>query len=233
MRLTASCALIAAGVLAVVGGCGGGGPADRRASAASGATGAPRVDAAVATTDRVRARGLTRKHPRRYRKVCRRQADQAPAGARTCPPLLPTGRLAVLYSGRLGGREGDPGGFSADLASPSISRVGDTRVQTNGGHWRYDVAWTPSARAIAVDRNVVHPPNATRRSSCHRQRVAGRRMRVCRVVPHEQGGGINGGHIAYVWRDGTTAYVISLHGYRNRTRARAMMRALVNAVAAP
>ena len=58
-------------------------------------------------------------------------------------------------------------------------------------------------------------------------------MRVCRVVPHEDGGGINGGHIAYVWRDGGTTYVVSLHDYRNRNRARLMMGALVDAVRQP
>jgi hypothetical protein len=143
--------------------------------------------------------------------------------------LAPDGRLAVLYSGRIGGRDSGLGGFSADLASPSIGRVDGTPVQTNGGHWRYDVAWTKRARDFAVDRNVVRPPRAARPSACHRRRVAGQRMRMCRVAPHERGGGINGGHIAYVWRDGTIAYVISLHGYGNRARTRAMMRALVDA----
>jgi hypothetical protein len=232
MTLTARCALIAVGALLLAGGCGGGDRPDQRASAANHTAGAPPVPGSSSMTDRELTLGLTRKHPRRYRTVCRRQAEQAPAGARTCPPLVPEGRLAILYSGRLGGRDSDLGGFSADLASPSIGRVDGKQVQTNGGHWRYDVAWTQSAREFAVDRNVIRPPRASRRSSCHRRRVAGQRMRVCRVVPHEQGGGVNGGHIAYVWRDRTIAYVISLHGYRNRARARAMMRALVNAVAA-
>ena len=57
-------------------------------------------------------------------------------------------------------------------------------------------------------------------------------MRVCRVVPHEQGGGVNGGHIAFVWRHASAAYVITLHSYRNRPRARAMMRAFAEAILA-
>jgi hypothetical protein len=179
------------------------------------------------------ALGLTRKRPRRYRTVCAKQAEQAPAGSERCPPLIPKGRLAILYSGRLGGRDADPGGFSADLASPSIAHLRGRRVETNGGHWRYDVAWTAGARETAVARGVIRPPNAARRSTCRRRVVAGQRMRVCRVVPYEDGGGINGGHIAYVWRHGSTAYVISLHGYRNRLRARAMMGALVDAVGVP
>src|SRR5215207_2331890 len=113
-----------------------------------------------------RALGLTRRHPQRYRGVCAEQAEQAPAGSRTCPPLIPKGRLAVLYSGRLGGRDAKPGGFSADLASPSIGRVRNTRVETNGGPWRYDVAWTAGARESAVTPGIVRPPNASRRSSC-------------------------------------------------------------------
>ncbi len=189
-----------------------------------------RVTPSVASSS---ALGLTRKHPRRYRKVCGKQADQAPAGAGTCPPLIPKGHLAILYSGRLGGREADPGGFSADLASPSISHLDGAHVETNGGHWHYDVAWTAAARQMAIARGVIHPPNAAHRSKCRRRDVEGQRMRVCRVVPYQQGGGINGGHIAYVWRDGDTAYVVSLHGYRNSPRARAMIGALVDAVGDP
>jgi hypothetical protein len=228
MTLDRGSALVAISlVLAITLGCG-----NRPRTEARGDGDTPQRSATTSTAD-ARALGLTRRHPRRYRRVCARQVEQAPAGSRTCPPLIPKGRLAVLYSGRLGGRDAEPGGFSADLASPSIGRVGNKRVETNGGHWRYDVAWTDGAREIAVTLGIVRPPNARRRSSCRRRRVNGQAMRVCRVVPHEDGGGINGGHIAYVWRDGGTTYVVSLHDYRNRNRARLMVGALVDAVRQP
>jgi hypothetical protein len=51
-------------------------------------------------------------------------------------------------------------------------------------------------------------------------------MEACRVVPYQQGGGLNGGHIAYVWNHAGVTYVISVHGYANEPRARAMMTAL-------
>ena len=60
--------------------------------------------------------------------------------------------------------------------------------------------------------------------------MATRRMLACAAVPYEQGGGVNGAHIAYVWEHGPVAYVTSVHGYPNERRLRAMMAALVAAV---
>ena len=40
---------------------------------------------------------------------------------------------------------------------------------------------------------------------------------------------MNGDHIAYVWDDARITYVISVHGYANEPRARAMMAALTAA----
>jgi hypothetical protein len=51
-------------------------------------------------------------------------------------------------------------------------------------------------------------------------------MTACRVVAHNRGGGLNGGHIAYVWDHAGIAYVLSVHGYANEPRARAMIAAL-------
>ena len=174
--------------------------------------------------------GLTRHHPRAYRRVCARQAEQAPKVAETCPPLIPSGHLSVLYAGPFGGREGDRGGYSSDLESASLQRIDGKPVEANGGHWRYDVAWTTHAKRLAIT-GVTRPADADEPSSCHVERVRGRHMRVCRVAPHDKGGGINGGHIAYIWRRAGVAYVISLHGYPNRPRARAMMASLADAVA--
>jgi hypothetical protein len=53
------------------------------------------------------------------------------------------------------------------------------------------------------------------------------RVEACRVVPYEEGGGLNGGHIAYVWTNGRVTFVVSLHGYANEPRARAMTLALI------
>ena len=54
-------------------------------------------------------------------------------------------------------------------------------------------------------------------------------MLACRVVAYRRGGGVNGDHIAYVWDDARITYVISVHGYANEPRARAMMAALTAA----
>jgi hypothetical protein len=158
--------------------------------------------------------------------VCKRQASEAPAGARTCPPLIPIGALNVAYRGRSLGRESSGGGFSADLASRSLGDL----VETNGGHWRYDVVWTPRVRRLVVENGIQRPTNASKASSCRETRIAAQLVLACRVIAHDQGGGLNGGHVAYVWDHANLAFVISIHGYANDARARAMMAALITAI---
>ena len=174
---------------------------------------------------RERALGLTRRLPAPYRRVCARQASGAPVGARTCPPLVPVGSLVVMYRGRSLGRESAGGGFSAEFASRSLNRLDDARVDSSGGHWRYDVVWEPAVKRAVVDPGIRQPRAAREPSSCERTRVAGQPMTACRVVPYRTGGGVNGGHIAYTWNRAGVAYVISLHGYANEPRTRAMIAA--------
>src|SRR3954470_23156146 len=197
-------------------GCGEHRPETRGSSPATGSS---------SSTHHARALGLTRRRPITYRRVCEQQAREAAPPARMCPPLVPSGPLKVLYSGRSLGRHSAAGGFSADLSSRSLDRLGRRRIETNGGHWRYDAAWTPAVRRTVVGL-VKRPPNARERSSCRNVRVDGQEMEACRVVPHERGGGLDGGHIAYVWNHAGVTYVISVHGYANEPRARAMMTAL-------
>jgi hypothetical protein len=102
-------------------------------------------------------------------------------------------------------------------------------MKTGGGHWRYDVVWTPSMRHAVVETAIERPTNARRPSSCRRTSLAGERMLACRVVAYNEGGGLNGGHLAYVWDHARVAFVISIHGYGNEARVRAMMAAVVAA----
>jgi hypothetical protein len=197
-------------------GCGGGHEQARRPAAPS------------ASPGHVHDLGLTRKLPAAYRRVCTEQAAYAPAGARACPPLIPHGGLKVLYAGRFSKR--DRGGYVADFSSSSLSKLGAEHIETNLGHWHYDVSWAPAARRLFVRRFVERPVNSSRASKCRRLRLGSKRVEACRVVPYDQGGGLNGGHIAYVWTHGRVSYVVSLHGYANEPRARAMTHALVGRV---
>lgn len=173
------------------------------------------------------ALGLTRKLPAVYRRVCDEQAAVAPAGARACPPLIPTGKVEVLHADPFSSRPRVGGGYLADLSSASLSALASERIETNGGHWHYDVSWTVEAGRLLVGRGVKRPTNASTGSKCRVLRLGSERVEACRVVPYEQGGGLNGGHIAYVWSNGPVTYVVSLHGYANEPRARAMTQALM------
>jgi GNAT superfamily N-acetyltransferase len=115
-------------------------------------------------SEREAALGLTRELPRAYRQVCRKQAAEAPAGARACPPLIPAGPLKVLYRGRSLGRDSRSryrgqglgsallealmralAGAGAERVSLSVEpdnparrlyeRAGFAKVGENGGSW--------------------------------------------------------------------------------------------------
>jgi hypothetical protein len=170
---------------------------------------------------------LTRKLPAAYRRVCAEQLAYAPAGAAVCPPLIPAGRLKVIDAAPFSKRKAYRGGFLADISTPSLSELGGHHVETNGGHWHYDVSWTPAVRRLLVDRGIERPAAASKPSRCRQVLLGGRRVEACHVVPYEQGGGLNGGHVAYVWTHGRVTYVVSLHGYANEPRARAITLALI------
>jgi hypothetical protein len=206
-----SCCLVA------VVGCGGGHSPARPDPAA-----VPSV-----SPSRARALALTRKLPAAYQRACAEQFAYAPVGARVCPPLIPAGRLKVIDAAPFSKRKTYRGGYLADASSESISDLGGKHVETNGGHWHYDVSWTPAVRRLLVRRGVERPPAADRPSQCRHLRLGGEGVEACRVVPYDEGGGLNGGHIAYVWTHHRVTFVVSLHGYANEPRARAMTLALM------
>lgn len=216
--MRSSGAIVAVVVALLVAGCGG--EPRRSASGAEPASAAPAVSAAEA-----RALGLTWRLPARYRRVCTEQAAYAPEGARSCPPLVPTGAMRVDWADPFSPLPRWAAGYTADLGSGSLDELRGRRIDSNGGHWRYDVAWSAAVRRLVVDRGVRRPVDAEAASSCRPVRLGGYRVQACEVPPYEQGGGINGDHVAYVWRHERTAFVLSLHGYRNEPRARAMMAA--------
>lgn len=169
----------------------------------------------------------SRKLPAAYRQACSEQFAYAPAGARVCPPLIPAGRVKVIDAAPFSKRKAYRGGYLADVSSTSLGDLDGEHVETNGGHWHYDVSWTPAVRRLLVHRGVERPANASKASECRHVLLGSERVEACRVVPYEEGGGLNGGHIAYVWTHGRVTFVVSLHGYANEPRARAMTLALI------
>jgi hypothetical protein len=204
--------VMAAGLAALTAACGGG---DARTARAAKPAGRPGL-----------ALDLTTRLPAAYRRVCARQAAAAPRRARTCPPLIPGGRLDVIDALALARPRGD---FNVDIGSASIKTLNGAAIDTNGGHWHYDVAWTPAARRLYVHRRIEHAVDGPR-SRCTHLQLAAEPVEACRVAPYDQGGGLEGGHIAYVWDDARVSYAISLHGYANEPRVQAMMAALIERV---
>jgi hypothetical protein len=200
-----------------VGGCGAGdgdgtGDADVKAApAARAARAAQRL-------------GLTRTLPPNVRRVCDDLAAYAPEGVGACPPLVPKGATEVQAAKPFSRQRGLKDGWISDFESEAIRPV---------GHWRFDVTWSPAVRELVVVKGVEAPVNADgARSDCHWGAVAGQRVEACQVLPFEAGGGVNGGHVAYVWPHGPATYVVSVHdGPGNGPRARAMMEALIAEVA--
>jgi hypothetical protein len=138
-----------------------------------GSHGQPRTPDAAPTTLPGEARdlGLTRRLPAPYRRVCAEQADYAPAGARLCPPLVPEGPVKVMSTGPFSKSPRDRGGYLADFSSSSLSRLGAEHIETNLGHWHYDVSWTPATRRLLVRRFVERPHNSSKASACRHLRL--------------------------------------------------------------
>jgi hypothetical protein len=217
-------------VIAAVGsvllaGCGGNDTAAPRPPGTS--TSAGSAEAPAVSPSGTKSLDLTRVLPDEYRRVCTKQAGYAPAGARACPPLIPAGRLSVMHAGPFSKSPRDRGGYLADFGSPALSELGRERIETNGGHWHYGIAWTPATTRQQVHRGIERPVGAREPSSCRWLRLRGQRVEACQVVPYEKGGGLHGGHIAYVWSHGSATLVVSLHGYENEPRVRAMTAALI------
>lgn len=184
----------------------------------------PRADVSAG---QARGLGLTRTLPRAYAGVCRAQAAYAPPDARACPPLIPEAALEVATSGPFSRQTRFSGGFTANLESRALNRLGSIDIDTNGGHWGYAVTWTRAVRRLVVGVGIERPSAAAEPSSCRRVVLARQPVRACRVVAYERGGGLHGGHVVYIWDRGRVTFVVSVHGYANEPRARAMLRALI------
>jgi hypothetical protein len=225
VRIRRAVNVASCGLLALVG-CGG----DRSPARPDGASSLTTAAVPSVSSNRARALGLTQKVPAAYQRVCAEQSAYAPVGARLCPPLIPAGRLKVSYAAPFSTQNAYRGGYLADVSSRTLSELEGEHIETNGGHWHYDVSWTPAVRDLIVHRGIERPANASKASQCRHVRLGSERVEACRVVPYEQGGGLNGGHIAYVWSHGRVTFVISLHGYANEPRVRAMTLALIEQV---
>lgn len=195
-------------------GCGG----ERRDGGSAPAS--PVADVSAAEAQRL---GLTRTLPERVRRVCDDLAAYAPKGVGVCPPLVPRATTEVMDAKPFSKRKGLRDGWLSDFESAAIEPV---------GHWRFDVVWSAAVRELVVVKGVEVPVNGGgARSDCHWGVVGGERVEACQVLPYEAGGGVNGGHVAYVWPHGRATYVVSIHGRENGLKARAMMEALIGAVA--
>lgn len=172
---------------------------------------------------------LTRHLPRSYERACRRLAEYAPRALATCPPLVPAGSLEVEIAGPFSGTHRFREWFVMSLASCSLNSYGGRPIHTNGCHWAYELAWSRRTRRVVVQRVMHGNDPANPPAPCRWRRLAGQRVRACRVPPFEEGGGFHGGHIAYLWERSSAAVVLSAHGYPNQARVEAMMTALIRA----
>jgi hypothetical protein len=222
--------LTAVVVLVLVGAGGGCAGRDGEDGPRSSPAAPARVVPAAVPAAQAAALGLTRRLPRTYRDVCAEWAASVPPAAQPCPPLIPRGGVKVIVAALFSRQRRYRGGYLSDLASRSLSTLRGRPVATNGGHWHVDVSWTAAVRELLVRRGIERPVNADVPSRCRRLRLGGQPVEACRVVPYEQGGGLSGGHVAYVWRRGAVTRVVSLHGYANAPRARTMLAAWMRAV---
>lgn len=174
--------------------------------------------------------GLTAELPPSLARACERLRRLAPPRADHCLPLVPEGKAKLEYAQGSSLTRSRRDAFAMSVASSSLNELDGARIETNGGHWSYEVAWSPTARE-RLTRFAQRPPNARRQSRCSELRLKAETVTACRIPPYEQGGGFYGGHAVYLWQHDDVTYVISAHGYKNEPRVRAMTAALIERVA--
>lgn len=116
------------------------------------------------------------------------------------------------------------------MSSCSLNTYKGQPIETNGCHWAYEVGWSQAVKPLVRRRSLGGFNPANPAAACDAERLAGARVRRCRVPPFESGGGFHGGHVLYMWDRGASVHVVSAHGYANQPRVRAMMASLIRAV---
>ena len=174
--------------------------------------------------------GLTAELSPSLARACARLRRLAPPRADHCLPLVPEGKAKLEYAQGSSLTPSRRDAFAMSVASSSLNQLDGARIEANGGHWSYDVAWSPTARK-RLTRFAQRPPNARRQSRCSELRLNAEAVTACRIPPYDQGGGFYGGHAVYLWQHEDVTYVISAHGYDNQARVRAMTAALIERVA--
>jgi hypothetical protein len=94
----------------------------------------------------------------------------------------------------------------------------------------FDFAWPgPDARRVAA-RDGLYAARRKRAVLLGRPAWAGRNGDLVLAPPFEAGGGINGNHLVFRWREGGTRYALSLHGWEPFSETVPVLRALVESL---
>lgn len=123
-----------------------------------------------------------------------------------CPPVVPASYVSVSAT-----RTDPPRSYLLELYS-------DIDRKESGGHWAI-AAGPPRVMGWQLDAAVNPMPR--------RGRLRGTPVRLYKMAPYP-GGGYHSGHFVVAWRRGGAEYQVSLHGYHNAGRAKAIAAALID-----
>jgi hypothetical protein len=194
-----------------------------------GGTDAPETTSEAALADLQ----LTTNPPAGLGEACAKVAPRTQLNV-VCPPIAPTGDFTVQFLAPDVGAK-DRSFYDVQVESASLHREGQ-----NPGHWSFGAATT----LPAVERMLkVSPFNARlcrRYNNQHANSpeqcepevsdldVDGTAVKQY-LMPDYPIGGINGGHVAFVWQGADAAYILSVHDPANRDRALVMLDGLMKA----
>lgn len=109
-----------------------------------------------------------------------------------------------------------------DFHSPLLERG---RRSDSGGHWI-----VAAAEADAIDRSLQDKDGRLDPLDRQDGRLAGHEVTTLWLRRYEGGGGYHGGHVAIRWTQAGVDRIVSLHGYHNLARTRAIASALIDAI---
>lgn len=177
------------------------------------------------TAPEVKSAEMTRRIPARLSRVCASAARKGAVPVR-CPRLIPEGTSSssVLQPRRSVVRPGAPGDDGRRrFRGPRDYYVIEAYARSlkPERHWL-----TGAGTARSLEERALRSSAAPR---VERVRVAGQNLELRRYPPYPDGG-INGGHVVALARDGTRIIYVSVHGCEHKDVAIAM---LVDLRAAP
>ena len=176
---------------------------------------------------------LTDDPPRSLTEACEKVATRTRLEV-ACPPIVPVGEFNIQVLAP----DPEADGAFYDVQGESESLHRDDGDNKNPGHWSFGAATEMGAleSGLRVDPKFARDCERVNKQDGAEPTLCQPKIRTFDLdgtpveqylMPEYPLGGINGGHLVFVWQGAVAAYQLSVHDPTNRERALAMLDGLL------